>query len=433
MTRWVKKNAMAWFVVASLLAAGDQLYAQGTVFTYQGRLNAGASPANGGFDLTFALFSVSSGPGQVGGSLTNAATAVSNGRFTVMLDFGNQFPGADRWLEIGVRTNGGGDFTPLSPRQKLTATPYAVTAASLSGPLASAQLTGTYSGAVTFNNAGNNFAGNGAGLTNLNASTLALGTVPDGRLSENIAFRNAANTFTSNQVIQGSLGIRATPLADLHIRGQGTNGMVLVTPNTSDSRSQIMLSENTGGTLGMILRYDGDVSSNPLHVVGRYSSGSETELVTIERNGGNVGIGTNNPAYKLHVAGSLHVTAGGTALTINPDGSIVIQSAKTVSITSAGDIDLLSEQNLSITSSNLNISVQRDLAIKVGERIGITNNSQATWKNYANIRLESDAFNLTTSDDTVINAANINLNASSNINAKAVGDVLIKGAKILQN
>ena len=85
--------------------------AQGTAFTYQGRLNDGANPASGSYDLTFTLFSVSSGAGQVGTTLTNSAVGVSNGLFTVTLDFGSQFPGATRWLEIGVRTNGGGAFT----------------------------------------------------------------------------------------------------------------------------------------------------------------------------------------------------------------------------------------------------------------------------------------------------------------------------------
>jgi len=48
--------------------------AQTTAFTYQGRLNDGVNPANGKYDLTFALFSVVSGAGQVGSILTNAAT-----------------------------------------------------------------------------------------------------------------------------------------------------------------------------------------------------------------------------------------------------------------------------------------------------------------------------------------------------------------------
>ena len=103
-----------------LLAQG-----QGTAFTYQGRLNNGANPAAGSYDLRFALYDALGGGTQEGGMLTNSATDVSNGLFTVILDFGNQFPGADRWLEIAVRTNGDSSFELLAPRQALTATPYA--------------------------------------------------------------------------------------------------------------------------------------------------------------------------------------------------------------------------------------------------------------------------------------------------------------------
>lgn len=114
--------------------------AQGTAFTYQGRLDDGAAPANGLYDLTYTLFTVSSGAGQVGSTLLGNATSVSNGLFTVTLDFGANFPGADRWLEIAVRTNGGGAFTTLIPRQPLTATPYAVTAGTVTGAITEAQL-----------------------------------------------------------------------------------------------------------------------------------------------------------------------------------------------------------------------------------------------------------------------------------------------------
>src|SRR5205823_5671105 len=131
------KNKLFPFLTLALLATLNSqlstLHAQGTVFTYQGRLASGASVANGSYDLTFALFSVSSGVGQVGGTLTNNATTVSNGLFAVALDFGANFPGADRWLEIGARTNGSGAFSTLSPRQKITATPYAITAGDVTG------------------------------------------------------------------------------------------------------------------------------------------------------------------------------------------------------------------------------------------------------------------------------------------------------------
>ena len=129
--------AFAWSALLTLVHQPATVHAQGTAFTFQGRLNDGASPANGNYDVTFGLFSVSGGPGQVGGTLTNAAAAVSNGLFTVTLDFGANFPGANRWLEIAVRTNGSGAFTTLSPRQKITATPYAITASNVTGVVTS--------------------------------------------------------------------------------------------------------------------------------------------------------------------------------------------------------------------------------------------------------------------------------------------------------
>src|SRR5579872_1888913 len=136
----MKANLTSIFVALALLAGVHQTAAQGTAFTYQGRLNNGANPAAGTYDLTFALFNAGSGGTQAGGTITNSGLGVSNGQFTVTLDFGTNFPGADRWLEVGVRTNGGGAFATLSPRQKLTPAPYAITAGGLSGAIPLAQL-----------------------------------------------------------------------------------------------------------------------------------------------------------------------------------------------------------------------------------------------------------------------------------------------------
>ena len=71
-------------------------FAQGTMFTYQGRLNTASDPANGYYDLRFAIYDALTSGTQQEVLLTNSATAVSNGLFTVTLDFGNQFPGANR-------------------------------------------------------------------------------------------------------------------------------------------------------------------------------------------------------------------------------------------------------------------------------------------------------------------------------------------------
>jgi hypothetical protein len=100
-------------------------HAQGTAFTYQGRLNDGTNPASGVYDFSFALFNASTGGSQVGGTVTNLAVGVTNGLFTTTLDFGGVFTGNPAWLAISVRTNGMGGFTSLNPLQNLTPTPYA--------------------------------------------------------------------------------------------------------------------------------------------------------------------------------------------------------------------------------------------------------------------------------------------------------------------
>src|ERR1043166_9732150 len=113
----------------ALTALMPSARAQGTAFTYQGRLTDGASPANGSYDLRFALHDAPSGGAPITPAITNSATPVVDGLFIVMLDFGSAFPGANRWLDIGVRSNGTSDpFIPVTPRQPLTATPYAITA-----------------------------------------------------------------------------------------------------------------------------------------------------------------------------------------------------------------------------------------------------------------------------------------------------------------
>ncbi len=195
---------------------------QSSAFTYQGRLNDGANPADGNYDLQFTIYDALTGGGVQGGLLTNAPTSVSNGLFTVTLDFGaSPFTGADRWLEIGVRTNGSaGAFQTLTPRQQLAATPYATRAAkatSFTGSVSDGQLSAniarlnanlTFNGVVDFSNTSNNFygsfSGDGGGLTNLNAATLT-GTVGDAQLSTNVALRAGGNIFSGNQQVSDAL------------------------------------------------------------------------------------------------------------------------------------------------------------------------------------------------------------------------------------
>src|SRR5688500_16458354 len=94
------------------------VHAQSTEFIYQGALTDGANPANGNYDFEFRLFDALSGGAQVGSLLTRSNVPVAGGIFSVGLDFGSVFPGADRFLEVRARVTGGPSFTPLDPRQK---------------------------------------------------------------------------------------------------------------------------------------------------------------------------------------------------------------------------------------------------------------------------------------------------------------------------
>ncbi len=99
--------------------------AQTTEFTYQGKLNANSVPANGNYDLEFSLYPSADQGTTLLGTILLLSVPVRSGVFTVRLQFGNQFTGEPRFLEIKVAPEGSGTFTTLSPRQPILSTPYA--------------------------------------------------------------------------------------------------------------------------------------------------------------------------------------------------------------------------------------------------------------------------------------------------------------------
>ena len=126
-----KFNNPNFFLITLLISAIFQLAvnAQTTTFTYQGRLSDSSMQANGTYDLSFAVYDAPTGGSQIGTAITRPAVNVSNGVFTVQLDFGaNAFPGADRYLQIAVKRPSDTDYTVLIPRQQVTSTPYSIRA-----------------------------------------------------------------------------------------------------------------------------------------------------------------------------------------------------------------------------------------------------------------------------------------------------------------
>lgn len=203
------KTKMTAFILAAtacifaVIPSATAVPASTTAFTYQGRLNVGSAPANGNYDLTFALFNDSNGVNQVSSTLTNTDLAITNGLFTVNLDFGSGvFAIQPLWLQIGARTNGSvGAFSLLSPLQQLTAAPASIyslsagtasfanvsgSATNLIGSLSANQLSGTIpveklpasvvltnSSGVTLNGT---FSGDGSGLVNVKAASSTIDT-----------------------------------------------------------------------------------------------------------------------------------------------------------------------------------------------------------------------------------------------------------------
>src|ERR1017187_9891580 len=140
--------------VSRAFAAADDA---STAMVYQGLLSRQTNDVgNYTYDMTFTLFSASTGGSPVAGPVTNTALAVnSNGLFAASLNFGSSvFNGSTNWLEIGVRTNGGGAFTTLTPRQRLGSTPQSIfalnagTAVSATTATTAASFTGTVAGDV---------------------------------------------------------------------------------------------------------------------------------------------------------------------------------------------------------------------------------------------------------------------------------------------
>ncbi len=116
---------------ATLLNCGSTCTAQTLLpdaFTYQGRLNSAGSPLTGTADVQFSLWDSIEAGTQVGLTFTQTEVAVSNGVFTASPDFGAAaFQGQARWIQIAVRSPAGsGAYTTLTPRQALTAAPYAL-------------------------------------------------------------------------------------------------------------------------------------------------------------------------------------------------------------------------------------------------------------------------------------------------------------------
>jgi hypothetical protein len=255
-----------------------------TAFTYQGRLVEAGQPATGTYALTFRLFDAETGGAQVGPTLVVPGVVVTQGVFTVTLDFGPVSWTQARWLDVTVGA------TLLSPRQPVTPTPAALHAASAaSAPFSG--LTGVPSGLADGDDVGltsvpwsivqNRPAGldDGDNDTTYTAGTgLALtGTTFSAKgtpLANLVTVAKSGGDFTTIQAAVDSITTA----------GVGTPWLVYIAPGTYTER--VVLKDYVslrGAGPGITVISAPNGGSGPATVSG--ANGSTVSYLTIEANG----------------------------------------------------------------------------------------------------------------------------------------------------
>jgi type VI secretion system secreted protein VgrG len=140
------KKSILFLLTLTCLIASQSVRAQGTAFYYQGQLEVGGSPVTGLYDFQFQLALDPLSQNYAGFVFTTNAVPVTNGNYTVAIDFGaGVFTGANYWLEVDFKPDGATGYTAQTPDQAILPLPYAImanSASNLLGTLPATQLTG---------------------------------------------------------------------------------------------------------------------------------------------------------------------------------------------------------------------------------------------------------------------------------------------------
>ena len=194
-------------------------------------------PTTGTCSFRFSLFEDAGGTSQVGSTDTLVGVAVTDGLFTVQLDFGTgAFADAARWLGIEVQCPGDPGYTNLG-LQSLTAVPSALYAVETSWDGISGVPTGLADGTddveaakvVTVAKSGGDFTGVQA----------ALNSITDASSSNPYLVRVAPGSYSGTVVMK----------AHVHLQGSGAGATVLTSTSCGSAfppaAATLKLSSNT--------------------------------------------------------------------------------------------------------------------------------------------------------------------------------------------
>jgi len=315
--------------------------AQGTAFTYQGRLADASGPVSGSYDLAFALFASDVALSPLATPVTNSAILVSNGLFATIIDFGpGVLTGGSNWLEIAVRTNGAATFKTLAPRQLLTPVPLALFANSASALIGALSLpsagphilVGGGSLLISQSNLSDFFAGSAAGAasvsgaqnTGIGASALSMISAGYGNTALGYAALGSNSTGYGNTAVGcqslsfsiaafGNTGIGYQSLVkdSLGVYNTATGsgalyGNVLGAYNTADGAGA--LQNNTNASYNTAIGYASLI--NNLSASQNTALGASS-LLGLTNGGGNVALGYD--ALFQSQSGSNNIAVGAQA------------------------------------------------------------------------------------------------------------------------
>ncbi len=309
------------------------VHAQGTAFTYQGQLQNNGGPASGTYNIAFSLYATNTSGSPIAGPVTNVDVVITNGLFTVTIDFGSGvFMGATNWLQIYVATNGVNNFTLLTPRQQLTPVPYAIFAAT-------ATTAGNASTATAASTA-NNFSGSLAGDVTGTQGATVISTV-GGVSAANVAGgANAANAATSANT--ASTIVKRDGLGNFSAGIITANGAVLNNLNASQLTGGVISNSVLPGFQGNDNAIGGGVGNTVIGPQSAILGGQDnTNNASQSSIGGGSGNIIQSGAYYAFIGGG-----GGSVIQTNAYDSVIdggyhntIQSNAIVSVIGGGQFN----------------------------------------------------------------------------------------------
>jgi hypothetical protein len=258
--------------------------------------------------MEFKLFDAPTGgtqqpqPNPVTISLTaanNSAVTVTNGVFSVQLDFGaGAFPGAARYLEISVRHNSSEAFTVLSPRQQITSTPYAIK--SLNAETASTATTATsFSGSLTGDVTGTQSATvvgsvGGASAASVASAASAADAATSSNSAGTIVKRDASGNFSAGTITATLDGNAASATT--------ANTATTASGVSASAGDSVVAAINAGSSSVTTARVAGDVELAPS---AQQTTSSTNHLINLKLVGSrNLGTAGQDALLSLSASGT---------------------------------------------------------------------------------------------------------------------------------